>query len=77
MKKNSRQNNSKELWRTLKSLGMSSKAGCNLKYHLKENDVVSLNSKENANRFCRFFSSLAETACPKNKFGIKTTEYDK
>lgn len=56
---------------------MSSKAGCNLKYHLKENDVVSLNSKENANRFCRFFSSLAETACPKNKFGIKTTEYDK
>lgn len=46
------------------------------KISFKENDVVSLNSKENANRFCRFFSNLAETACQQNKFGVKTKEYE-
>ena len=52
-------------------------SGMQSKSSFKGNDVVSLNSKENANRFCRFFSNLAETACPKSKFGIKTTEYNK
>ena len=43
------------------------------------NVVVSFNSKDNANTFCRFFSNLADTLLqklprPKNKFGIKITE---
>ena len=46
---------------------------------LKENSVVSFNSKDNANTYCRFFSYLADLllqklARPKNKFRIKTTE---
>ena len=49
------------------------------KKSLKENGVVSLNSQDNANTFCRFFSkkgdSLLQTLPhPKNWFGIKTTE---
>ena len=49
------------------------------KISLKENDAVSLNSKNNANTFCRFFSNLVDSLLwkfprPKNKFGIQTTE---
>ena len=49
------------------------------KISLKENGVVSFNSKDNANTFCRFFSNLADSLLqkrprPKDKFGIKTTE---
>ena len=44
--------------RTLKSLGMPSKEGRQSKISLKENNVVSFNSKDNANTFCRFFSNL-------------------
>ena len=45
---------------------------------LQENGVVSFNSRKNANIFCIFLSSLADSLllklpCPKNKFGIKTT----
>ena len=51
-------NNPKKLLRTLKSLGMPSKEGRQSKISLKENNVVSFNSKDNANTFCRFFSNL-------------------
>ena len=44
--------------RTLKSLGMPSKEGRQSKISLKENNVVSFNSKDNANTFCRFFSNI-------------------
>ena len=76
-------NSPKELWRTLKSLGMSPKGGRQWKISLKENVVVSFDPKKNANIFCRFFSNSADSLLlklprPKNKFGIKTTtEYYK
>ena len=71
-------NNPKELWRTLKSLGMPSKRGRQSKISLKENGVVSFDPKKNANIFCRLFSNIADSLLlklprPKNKFGIKTT----
>ena len=37
---------------------MPSKEGRQSKISLKENNVVSFNSKDNANTFCRFFSNL-------------------
>ena len=51
----------KKLWRTLKSLSMPSKEGCQSKISLKQNGVVSFNSKYNANTFYRFFSNLADS----------------
>ena len=47
----------------------------------KENGVFSFNSQDNGNTFCRFFSKLAHLVLqklprPKNKFEIKTTEYE-
>ena len=71
-------NNPKELWQTLKYLGMPSKRGRQSKVSLKENSVVSFDPKNNANIFCRFFSNLADSLLlklphPKNKLGIKTT----
>ena len=58
---------------------MSSKGGRQSKISLKENGVVSFNSKNNANNFCRFFSNLADRftttkTSMSRKFGIKTTE---
>ena len=49
------------------------------KKSLKENGVLSFNSKDNANTFWRFFSNLADSRPQnlprlKNKYGIKTTE---
>ena len=72
-------NNPKELWKTLKSLGMSSKREMQSKTSFKENGVASFISKEDANTFCRFFLNLTDSFMqklprPKNKFGIKTTE---
>ena len=58
---------------------MPSKKGRQCKISLKENGVVYFNSKDSANTFCRFFSSLANSLLqklqpPKNKFGIKSTK---
>ena len=66
-------NNPKELWRTLKSLGMPSKRERQSKISLKENSVVSFDPNKNAIIFCRFFSNLADSLLlklprPKNKF---------
>ena len=76
-------NNPNELWRNMKSLGMTSKGGRQSKIPLKGNGVVSFYS----NNFRRFFSNLADSdlgrfehswfeqlPCSKNTFGIKTTE---
>ena len=41
---------------------------------LKENGVVSFNSKDNANTFCKFFSNLADSLNLQNNCGIKTSE---
>ena len=46
---------------------------------MKENNVVSFNSKDNANTFCRFFSNLPNSLLQKlprskNKFWVKITE---
>ena len=48
---------------TSKSLGMPAKGGRQSKISLKKNDVVSLNSKDNANTFYRFFSNLVHHLC--------------
>ena len=62
---------------------MPSKGGMQSKISLKENGVVSFDSKKKANIFCKFTSNLADTLLqklphPKNQFGIKTrVEYYK
>ena len=61
--------NLKELWRTFKPLGITTKGEGNLKYHLKR--IVRY--------FCKVFSNLADSLLQilrhsKNKFGIKITE---
>ena len=71
--------NLKEVWQTLKSVGMPSNGGRQFKISLKENGAVSFDLKKNANTFCRFFSHLAgsllqKLTCQRNIFGIKTTE---
>ena len=57
LKENS--NNSKELWKTLKSLGMNTKNGNQSKICLKENGVTQFEPKKNANVFKTFYSELA------------------
>ena len=42
-------------------LGMRSKGERKRKISLKENSVISLNSKDNANIYCRFFSNLTDS----------------
>ena len=48
---------------TSESLGMPAKGGRQSKISLKKNDVVSLNSKDNANTFYRFFLNLVHHLC--------------
>ena len=61
---------------------MNSKGERQSKISLKENGVVSFDSKKNAYTFCRFFSNLADSILQKftqkkhvqkKRFGIKTT----
>ena len=49
-------NNPKELWRTLPP-----NKRLQFKILLKENGVVSINSRKNENNFCRFFSNLVNS----------------
>ena len=44
---------------------MNSKGERQSKISLKENDVVSFDSKKNAYTFCRFFSNLADSILQK------------
>ena len=69
-------NNSKELRRTLKSLDIPFKGERQPKISLKENGVISYNSNDNANTFCKFFSNLTDSSLqkhsgPRQKLGIK------
>ena len=57
LKENS--NNSKELWKTLKSLGMNTKNGNQPKICLRENGVTQFEPKKNANIFKTFYPELA------------------
>ena len=57
LKENS--NNSKELWKAVKSLGMNSKNVNQSKICLKENGIPQFKPKRNANFFKTFYSDLA------------------
>ena len=57
LKENS--NNSKELWKAVKSLGMNSKNVNQSKICLKENGILQFKPKRNANFFKTFYSDLA------------------
>ena len=69
----------KDLWNTLKSLGLSSKTNCRSKICLKTNENLSFDPKTNADTFMKFYSNLASDlvkqlpAAP-NKFGIDTVK---
>jgi hypothetical protein len=69
----------KDLWNTLKSLGLSSKTNCRSKICLKTNENLSFDPKTNANTFMKFYSNLASDLVKQlptapNKFGIDTVK---
>ena len=69
----------KDLWKTLKSMGLSSKANSNTKICLKDGEKLSFDPKTNANTFCSFFSNLAndllkKLPTPPKKFGMDTVK---
>ena len=69
----------KDLWNTLKSLGLSSKTNCRSKICLKTNENLSFDPKTNADTFMKFYSNLASDLVKQlptapNKFGIDTVK---
>ena len=66
----------KDLWKTLKSLGLSSKKGSNISnICLKKDGKINFDEKTNANTFKEFYCNLAgdllkKLPPPSNKFGI-------
>ena len=77
MQENSK--NSKELWKTLKSLGLNSKKTGQSKICLKEDGVIQFESKKNANIFKKFYYELAGDLVkklpePPLKFNAKRTK---
>ena len=71
-------NKPKELWKTLKSLGLSSDKARESKISLKKDGAVQFEALENANTFKRFYSELAGDLQEKlpsapNKFTSLTT----
>ena len=72
-------NQPKELWNTLKSLGLSSDKARQSKISLKKNGAIQFEALENANTFKRFYSELAGDLREKlprapNKFTSQTTK---
>ena len=70
---------SKELWKTLKSLGLSSDKARQSKISLKKDGAIQFEALENANTFKRFYSELAGDLQEKlpgapNKFTSQTTK---
>ena len=70
---------SKELWKTLKSLGLSSDKAKQSKIYLKKDGSIQLESLEDANTLKRFCSELAEGLQEKlprtpDKFSSQTTK---
>ena len=69
----------KELWKTLKSLGLSSNANIASKICLEKNDILSFDAKSNAETFKGFYSNLASDLVKKlpratNIFGIDSVK---
>ena len=69
--------NSKELWKTIKKLGLPSKNETNSKISLGEGGNISFDPKQNANKFKEYFANLSLALVKKlpiatNKFGIET-----
>ena len=65
----------KELWKTLKTLGLPSKKAPTTKICLKTNDTISFDDSTNASIFKKFYSNLAENLVSKlstdpNRFDI-------
>ena len=65
----------KELWKTLKSLGLPSKKGSISKICLKKDDKISFDDKTNVNTFKEFYCNLANELLaklppPSKRFGI-------
>ena len=52
-------NKPKELWKTLKSLGLSSDKAKKSKISLNKDSIIQFEALENANSFKRFYSELA------------------
>ena len=55
----------KELWKTLKTLGLPSKKAPPTKICLKTNDIISFDDATNASIFKNFYSSLADNLVSK------------
>ena len=69
----------KELWKTLKSLGLPSKKASNSKICLKKEDSISFDDATNTSIFNNFYSSLADNLVkklpkPTGKFGISSVK---
>ena len=66
----------KDLWKSLKSLGLPSKKGWNISnICLKKDDKINFDEKTNANTFKEFYCNLAgdllkKLPPPSKKFGI-------
>ena len=72
-------NKPKELWKTLKSLGLSSDKARQSKISLNKDGAIQFEALENANTFKRFYSELARGFQEKlpmapNKFTNQTTK---
>ena len=72
-------NKPKELWKTLKSLGLSWDKARQPKISLNKDDAIQFEALENANTFKRFYSELAgdlQEKLPRaaNKFTSQTTK---
>ena len=66
--------NSKKLWNTLKSMGLTKKKGNSANICLKTNEKIVFDAKENANSFMNFYTNIAgnlirKLSQPKGKFG--------
>ena len=62
---NQKINKPKELWKTLKSMGLSSKAASASNICLKERSVIVFNDTKNLSIFKSFFSNLAQNVVSK------------
>ena len=72
-------NKPKELWKTLKSLGLSSDKARQSKISLNKDGAIQFEALENANTFKRFYSELAgglrgKLSRAPNKFTSQTTK---
>ena len=67
----------KELWKTLKSLGMGNNIDNTVNYCLKDKETISFDTESKMKIFRNFFTGLADSLimklpCPSNKFRINS-----